>query len=94
MRSDHGSKYDSADFMKEMNFIGLSMSKRFVRSPECNVCIERFHRTLEEQVFSVNNFTSFEKAYTKKDKLINDNNNDWISYCLIIFIIFAILSDN
>lgn len=82
LRSDHGSQYDSADFMKEMNFMGLSMSKSFVRSPECNGCIERFHRTLEEQVFSVNNFTSFEEAYTKIDEFINDYNNDWIIHRL------------
>jgi hypothetical protein len=43
----HSSQYDSADFMREMSYLGLNMSKAFVRSPQCNGCIERFHRTLE-----------------------------------------------
>ena len=34
LRSDHGSQYDSADFMNEMKYLGLEMSKAFVRSPE------------------------------------------------------------
>jgi hypothetical protein len=34
IRSDHGTQYDSADFVNEMKFIGLTESKSFVRSPE------------------------------------------------------------
>ena len=48
LRSDHGTQYDSNDFKREMEFLGLDMSKSFVRSPESNGCIERFNRTLEE----------------------------------------------
>ena len=29
LRSDHGSQYDSNDFMAEMKFLGLNMSKAF-----------------------------------------------------------------
>lgn len=64
--------------MREMNYLGLKMSKAFVRSPQCNGCIERFHRTLEEELFSVENFTSFDDAYDKIDIFINDYNNEWI----------------
>lgn len=53
LRSDHGSQYDSADFTNEMKFTGLEMSKAFVRSPQWNGIIERFHRTLEEQVLQI-----------------------------------------
>lgn len=63
MRSDHGSQYDSADFMNEMSYLGLGMSKAYVRSPECNGIIERFHRTINEQVFAVNAFKSLEEAF-------------------------------
>jgi len=82
LRSDHGSQYDSADFMREMSYLGLNMSKAFVRSPQCNGCIERFHRTLEEELFSVETFSSFNDAYEKIDKFINDYNNDWIIHRL------------
>lgn len=53
LRSDHGSQYDSNDFQKELKFLGLIYSPAFVRSPECNGIIERFHRTLNEQVFDL-----------------------------------------
>jgi putative transposase len=82
LRSDHGTQYDSADFMNEMKFLGLEMSKAFVRSPECNGVIERFHRTLEEQVFAINIFTSFEEAYNKINQFINDYNKNWILHKL------------
>ena len=85
LRSDHGSQYDSADFMNEMKYLGLGMSKAFVRSPECNGVIERFHRTLEEQVLQIETFSSFEEAYNSINQFINNYNTDWIfhrlNYC-------------
>jgi putative transposase len=82
LRSDHGSQYDSADFMNEMKFLGLNMSKAYVRSPECNGVIERFHRTLEEQVFQVNTFGSLEQANQVIQTFINNYNNEWIMHRL------------
>jgi len=82
LRSDHGSQYDSFDFMNEMNFLGLKMSKSFVRSPECNGIIERFHRTLEEQVFQINTFETLEQAKETIIAFINNYNNDWILHRL------------
>jgi len=82
LRSDHGSQYDSADFMNEMKFLGLEMSKAFVRSPQCNGIIERFHRTLEEQVLQTETFSSFEEAYNSINQFINDYNTDWIFHRL------------
>lgn len=85
LRSDHGSQYDSADFMNEMKYLGLEMSKAFVRSPECNGIIERFHRTLEEQVLQIQTFSSFEEAYNTINQFIKNYNTDWIlhrlNYC-------------
>ena len=82
LRSDHGSQYDSADFLNEMKFLGLEMSKAFVRSPQCNGIIERFHRTLEEQVLQTETFSSFEEAYNSINQFINDYNTDWIFHRL------------
>ena len=79
---EHGSQYDSADFMNEMKFLGLEMSKAFVRSPQCNGIIERFHRTLEEQVLQTETFSSFEEAYNSINQFINDYNTDWIFHRL------------
>jgi hypothetical protein len=82
LRSDHGSQYDSADFMNEMKYLGLEMSKAFVRSPQCNGIIERFHRTLEEQVFQTEIFSSFKEAYDSINQFIKDYNRNWILHRL------------
>lgn len=82
LRSDHGSQYDSTDFMNEMNYLGLGMSKAYVRSPECNGIIERFHRTLNEQVFAVNTFVSLDEACQEIKKFIENYNQDWIIHRL------------
>lgn len=85
LRSDHGTQYESRDFLNEMSFLGLDLSKSYVRSPECNGIIERFHRTLNEQTFQVNHFESLEEAKKGIETFINDYNNDWmlhrLNYC-------------
>lgn len=82
LRSDHGSQYDSNDFMAEMKFLGLNMSKAYVRQPECNGCIERFHRTLEEEVFSLNHFKTLEEANEAIRKFVENYNHQWLIYRL------------
>lgn len=82
LRSDHGTQYDSKDFIKEMNFLGLTESKSFVRSPECNGIIERWHRTINEQVFSINAFDNIENAAKIITKFINDYNDTWMLHRL------------
>ncbi len=82
LRSDHGSQYDSKDFMNEMKFLGLKISKSFVRSPECNGCIERFNRTIQEEVFNINTFQNIEEARTVINTFINDYNNEWLIHRL------------
>lgn len=78
LREDHGSQYDSKDFRREMRYLGLELSPAFVRSPECNGIIERFHRTLQEQVFDVNVFDSIEEARVAIAKFIHDYNAHWL----------------
>ena len=62
LRRDHGTQYDSRDFQREMKFLGLEQSPAFVHSPECNGIIERFNRTLQEQVFDIHNFETIDEA--------------------------------
>ena len=82
LRSDHGTQYESRDFLNEMNFLGLDLSKAYVRSPECNGIIERFHRTLNEQVFQINNFSSLEDAKVIINEFINNYNEHWMLHRL------------
>jgi len=82
LRSDHGSQYDSNDFQNEIKFLGLTHSPAFVRSPECNGIIERFHRTLQEQVFDINIFEDLEHAKEVIGKFIKQYNNNWLIHRL------------
>jgi transposase InsO family protein len=46
----------SADFQAELRFLGIESSPAFLREPEGNGCIERFFRTLKEQLLWVPHF--------------------------------------
>ena len=78
LRADHGSQYDSTDFQKEREFLGIEYSPAFVRSPECNGIIERFHRTLQEQLFGVMQFKNLEEAREWIGYFIVNYNHHWI----------------
>lgn len=82
LRADHGSQYDSHDFKSEMEFLGLDMSYSFVRSPECNGCIERFNRTIEEEVFSINAFHSISEAEEAISQFMERYNSKWMLHRL------------
>ncbi|TRZ53103.1 IS3 family transposase [bacterium] len=82
LRTDHGSQYDSNDFQKELKFLGLVYSPAFVRSPECNGIIERFHRTLGEQVLNNQVFESLEQARKAIAEFIENYNRDWLIHRL------------
>jgi putative transposase len=78
LRSDHGSQYDSDDFQNELTFLGIAHSPAFVRSPECNGIIERFNRTLQEQVFDLHCFETIDEARVVIAKFIDDYNRCWL----------------
>lgn len=61
VRHDHGSQYLSDDFQAELRFLGMVSSPAFVRQPEGNGCIERFFRTLKEQLLWVRHFRDVEE---------------------------------
>ena len=82
LRHDHGSVYMSDDFQAEIAFLGMESSPSFVRQPEGNGCIERFFRTLKEQLLWVRDFRNLEElrdALTAFRKRYNEN---WILHRL------------
>ena len=50
LRTDYGSQFTAHRFNKEVSFLGLKWSRAFVRSPECNGVIERYHGTIKDQI--------------------------------------------
>ncbi len=82
LRADHGSQFESKDYQKEIEYLGINYSPAFVRSPECNGIIERFHRTLNEQIFKNYTFENIEQANKKLGEFIENYNEKWLLHRL------------
>jgi putative transposase len=78
LRHDHGSVYMSDDFQNEIRFLGIQPSPAFVRQPEGNGCIERFFRTLKEQLLWIRHFRDLEELRTALIEFRNRYNHQWI----------------
>ncbi len=77
VRCDLGSQYTSQYFMDTMKYYGLEVSHSWARSPECNGIIERFHRTIEEQVFKMNDFETIDEAENSIRDFVALYNREW-----------------
>jgi len=78
LRHDHGSVYLSADFQTEITFFGMTSSPAFVRQPEGNGCIERFFRTLKEQLLWVRHFSTVEELRQALIAFKETYNREWL----------------
>lgn len=61
LRHDNGSQFVSRAFQAELRFLGMESSPSFVRAPEGNGCIERFWRTLKEQLLWIQTFATVDE---------------------------------
>jgi transposase InsO family protein len=78
LRHDHGSVYMSDDFQNEIRFLGIESSPAFVRQPEGNGCIERFFRTLKEQLLWVRRFHDLGELQSALSEFRCRYNANWI----------------
>jgi putative transposase len=78
LRHDHGSVYMSEDFQNEIRFVGMESSPSYVRQPEGNGCIERFFRTLKEQLLWVRNFKNLAELRESLTEFRDRYNHHWI----------------
>lgn len=78
LRHDHGSVYMSDDFQTEIQFLGMEPSPAFVRQPEGNGCIERFFRTLKEQLLWVRRFRDLDELRATLTDFRDRYNHHWI----------------
>lgn len=78
LRHDHGSVYMSDDFQNEIQFLGIEPSPAFVRQPEGNGCIERFFRTLKEQLLWIRRFRDLAELRTALIEFRDRYNHQWI----------------
>lgn len=78
IRHDHGSQYMSDHFQQELRFLGMESSPAFVREPEGNGCIERFFRTLKEQLLWVRHFHNLEELQLALRAFREQYNREWL----------------
>ena len=78
LRHDHGSQFMSDDFQAEIAFLGIESSPAFVREPEGNGCIERFFRTLKEQLLWLKDFTTLEELAEALEEFRQRYNDHWL----------------
>ena len=74
----HGSVYMSDDFQNEIRFLGIESSQAFVQQPEGNGCIERFFRTLKEQLLWIRYFRDLEELHAALIEFRDRYNRHWI----------------
>jgi putative transposase len=78
LRHDHGSQFVADDFQREIAFLGIASSPAFVREPEGNGCVERFIRTLKENLLWVRRFDTIEDLRLALHAFKDTYNQTWI----------------
>jgi putative transposase len=78
LRHDHGSQFVADDYQRELAFLGIESSPAFVREPEGNGCVERFIRTLKENVLWVRRFDTIEELRLALHTFRQTYNHTWI----------------
>ncbi len=78
IRHDNGSQFVSRAFQAEIAFLGMDSSPSFVRSPEGNGCIERFWRTLKEQLLWIRTFASLHELNQALQDFRDLYNHQWL----------------
>lgn len=77
-RHDHGSCFTAELYQAELRFLGVESSPAFVRAPEGNGCIERFFRTLKEQLLWVTTYRTVEELREGLRAFREKYNSNWI----------------
>lgn len=78
LRHDNGSQFVSRAFQAELRFLGMESSPSFVRAPEGNGCIERFWRTLKEQLLWIHAFKDIDELNRELQAFRDLYNHQWL----------------
>ena len=78
LRHDCGSAYLSEYFQDEVEFLGLESSPAFVREPQGNGVVERFFRTIKEQLLWLRAYSTIEELYEAVEIWIKNYNSCWM----------------
>ena len=78
LRHDHGSRFMSNDYQRELAFLGIRTTPSFVAEPECNGVAERFVRKLKEQLLWARTFASIEQLRVALHDFMHLHNTAWL----------------
>lgn len=78
LRHDCGSAYLSGHFQDEVSFLGLESSPAFIRQPEGNGVVERFFKTLKEQLLWIQSFDSISALQEAVESFVKTYNSCWM----------------
>jgi transposase InsO family protein len=78
LRIDHGSQYLSHHFQKQIRAWGVTPSFAFLEQPQTNGVVERFFRTLKEQVIYGRAYETLEDVRQAVSAFVDLYNNKWL----------------
>lgn len=78
LRPDHGSLFTAEDYRREVKYYGFHLSYSFVKEPETNGVIERFHRSFKEQIIHGREYQNIEELREVVAEFIKNYNSDWL----------------
>lgn len=78
LRLDHGSQFTSGRYVNEATHLGCSLSYAFVGQPECNGVIERWHRTLKEQLLWTRTWETADQVRAAVNEFVERYNHHWL----------------
>ena len=78
LRTDHGSQYLSNHFQKQIKAWGIAPSFAFLEQPQTNGVVERFFRTLKEQVIYGRVYETLEEVRQAVSEFVDLYNNKWL----------------
>lgn len=78
VRHDNGSQFTSRVYQAELKFLGIESSPAFVRAPEGNGSIERFWRTLKEQLLWIRTFANLDDLNRALQEFRLHYNQHWL----------------
>ncbi len=77
LRMDHGTQYLSEHFLNQIKFWGIHPSFAFVAEPATNGVVERFNRTLKEQIIHGRTYRHVEELRAAVRRFVGLYNRQW-----------------
>jgi len=78
LRMDNGSQYLSDHFQNQIKFWGMSPSFAFVSQPQTNGVVERFNKTLKEQIVYGRTYRNIEELRVAVAEFMERYNQHWL----------------